>query len=210
MGLRIRILLLQLLLGSVLSFAGNDRQAWFDETPPLPSIPHGQGLAAPFAGVSDDALILAGGSWFEPGAVKRSYGDSIYVFRQTTDGRIWQPAGMLPAPVAYGVSVTIPEGVLCLGGEYDDEPTDKVFLMSMGVDGVVIEDGFPPLPAPATKLSAAAIGRNVYVVAGDRFWCLDLVKRLWQVLPKPPFESRLGAMMLSQSNGVNQLALIHI
>lgn len=204
MGFRKGIILFQLLLGSVLSFAGNDRQAWFKESSSLPPIPHSQGLAAPFAGVSNDALLLAGGSWFEPGAESRSYGDSIFVFRRTADGREWQSAGLLPVPVAYGASVTMPEGILCLGGEYEDVPTDKVFLMGWNGNGVIVEEGFPPLPSPATKLSAAAIGRDVYVVAGDRFWCLDLLKMSWQELPQPPFEPRLGAILLSQSNGVNQ------
>ena len=40
-------------------------------------------------------------------------------------------------PRAYGVSVTIPEGVLCVGGSNQDEPTDEVFLMRLIGDDVV-------------------------------------------------------------------------
>ena len=198
------LFILLLSLGSVLSFAGNDGQAWFKESSTLPPIPYSQGLAAPFAGVSNDALILAGGSWLEPGAESRSYGDSIYVLRQTDGGREWLPVGKLPDPVAYGASVTITEGILCIGGENEDAPSDKVFLMNWNGDEVVLADDYPSLPTHTTKLSAAAIGRNIYVVAEDRFWCLDLVKRSWQALPQPPFKPREGTIMLSQSNGVNQ------
>src|SRR5262249_2290415 len=74
---------------------------------PLPSLPGDIGLAGPFAGVSEDALIVAGGARFSqvplvPRGAKQCY-DTIYVLADP-DGA-WQVGGQLPRALAHGLSV---------------------------------------------------------------------------------------------------------
>src|SRR5438128_2044870 len=84
----------------------------------LPPLPDRIGFAAPFAGISGRALLVAGGANF-PGAMpweggQKLWYDSIYVLPKP-DAE-WLAGFKLPRPLAYGVSVSTPEGVLCAGG----------------------------------------------------------------------------------------------
>jgi N-acetylneuraminic acid mutarotase len=84
----------------------------------LPPIPDAEGFAGVFAGVSSGALIVAGGAnivgdkWAEP-FTKKWY-DSIFVLERP-DGA-WKRVANLPRPLGYGVSVSVAEGVVCVGG----------------------------------------------------------------------------------------------
>ena len=197
-----KVIILSLLLAAAVPvFAVDKVPGWFDSETPSVSLPTSRGLASYFGGVSNGALTVAGGSWFEDGADKRSYGDAIFVL--PAGSGTWQLAGNLDTPLAYGASVPFQDGILCLGGEFDDNPTDKVFLLRWNGSLIEIDDDYPPLPAPATKLSAAVLGKTVHVIAGNRFWKYDPDKKTWEELPAPPFTPRYGAVMLSQSNGVN-------
>src|SRR6187549_1212241 len=75
----------------------------------LPPLPEPLGVAAAFAGVSNGALIVAGGANFpdkmpwEGG--KKVWNDRIWVLEKP-DGQ-WREAGRLSRPLAYGVSLTV-------------------------------------------------------------------------------------------------------
>ena len=89
----------------------------------LPSIPNPVGLAAPFAGVSEGALIVAGGANF-PEAMpwaggKKVWHDSIYVLPKPD--ATWVSGGRLSRRLAYGVAVSVGDGVLCAGGSNERE-----------------------------------------------------------------------------------------
>src|SRR4051812_2685052 len=84
----------------------------------LPSLPDREGFAYPFAGISNGALIVAGGANFPgkrpwEGGTKVWY-DSAFVLERP-DGS-WKTGLTLPRPIGYGVSLTTPDGILCLGG----------------------------------------------------------------------------------------------
>lgn len=84
----------------------------------LPPLPDKEGFAAPFAGVSGGALIVAGGANF-PGkrpwdGGKKEWTDAVFVLEKP--GGKWVAGGKLPRPLAYGVSVTHGGGVVCVGG----------------------------------------------------------------------------------------------
>jgi hypothetical protein len=84
----------------------------------LPRIPDNVGFAAPFAGVSGGALIVAGGANF-PGAMPWEGGTKVWydsIFVLTTPDGSWRTNFKLPRPIGYGVSITTPGGVLCAGG----------------------------------------------------------------------------------------------
>lgn len=78
------------------------------------------GVSAPFVGISNGMLLVAGGCNFPDkpvteGGAKRYYSD-IFALDLSDKNAQWQKAGNLPLPVAYGASVTTPEGIVCIGG----------------------------------------------------------------------------------------------
>ena len=103
--------------------AGREGRAPADLTwTELPRLPDEHGLAGVFAGVSHDALIVAGGANFPFGrpwdedkhkATKVWY-DKVFVLADPQGP--WLTGFKLPRPTAYGVSVTTADGVVCLGG----------------------------------------------------------------------------------------------
>src|ERR1041385_6647101 len=84
----------------------------------LPSLPHKEGFAGSFAGVSHGALLVAGGANFpdkkpwEGG--KKIWYDTVFVLEKP-DGK-WKVAGKLPRLLGYGVSVTRGDCIVCVGG----------------------------------------------------------------------------------------------
>ena len=117
-------------------FGVYDRETLFCST--LPSIggnfrplPDPIGFAGPFAGTSGGALIVAGGANFPDkmpweGGRKVWY-DTAFVLDRT-NGQ-WRSALKLPRPLGYGVSVTTPDGVLCIGGSDATQHVRDVFLL---------------------------------------------------------------------------------
>ena len=103
----------------------------------LPSLPDPVGLAAPFAGVSGGALLVAGGANFPNGYPWQAGGiwhDDVYALTETNAQ--WKRSGQLPRPLAYGVSVTTKAGVLCVGGSDSDRHYGDVFLLKFSAAGI--------------------------------------------------------------------------
>src|SRR4051812_31057183 len=133
----------------------------------LPSIPDREGFAYPFAGVSNDALIVAGGANFPDkrpweGGTKRWY-DSVFVLERP-DGQ-WKQAGKLPRPIGYGVSITTADGILCLGGCDQDRHYADCFQMRWTGNDVKFTP-LPALPKPCANSCGALINNVVYVAGG--------------------------------------------
>ena len=165
----------------------------------LPALPDKHGFAAPFAGVSGDALIVAGGANFPDGypwdGGKKVFHDRIFVL--TAPDGSWQvSATRLPAPVGYGVSVTLPtrNSVLCIGGNDATGAHADVFEIVQTGGQVSLRRDLPPLPCPATMACGALLGNVVYVAGGEsggtthrRFLKLDLSAKApaWEELPWP-------------------------
>ena len=98
----------------------------------LPSLPDDLGVAGPFAGVHNDALIVAGGANF-PRPVwdnGKVWHDRIHVLTQSGDKLRWRHGGKVDRPVAYGAAVSTPAGVVCIGGNDAENTFDEVFLLS--------------------------------------------------------------------------------
>jgi N-acetylneuraminate epimerase len=163
------ISLLFVLLAAPFAVAGedptyqDDPMAWHQ----LPALPDEEGFASPFAGLSNNALIVAGGANFpekkpwEGGA--KIYHDRIFVLEKP-DGN-WIDAGKLPRPLAYGVSITTPQGLVCIGGNDAQRAYADVFLMQW-IDGKIRISYMPSLPKPITSATGALIGSTVYIAGG--------------------------------------------
>jgi solute:Na+ symporter, SSS family len=175
--------------------AGNDIVTWSElpEIPPAPGEARQFGLAGAFAGVHNDALIVAGGANFPNGAPwedgKKKWWDDIYVLVKTGDGHKWiHPKTKLPRPLAYGVSISTKDGVICIGGCDADACYSDVFRITWDADkGDVTVTPLPSLPKPLAFMGGARVGDSIYVVGGtegvgaatkatDTFEVLDLTQ----------------------------------
>ena len=123
------ILTLFLLLGTAVSTAGTpttqltetDAIRW-DSSLSLPQLDGTPniGIAGVFSGRIGGKLLIAGGANFpdrtpEANGEKRYHRD-LYIYDPSGSWQVIRDA--LPEPRAYGISVTLPEGVLCIGGMY--------------------------------------------------------------------------------------------
>src|SRR5687768_5098662 len=127
------------------------------ELPPRHGEEKNPGLAGVFAGTHGDVFIIAGGTNYPQGrpwtgAPRAVYSD-IYVLERTPrpDGLPvfeWINAGAdLPDAVSYGASVSLPDGVLCIGGATLSTVHDACFLLSWNSQERKVESSpFPRLP----------------------------------------------------------------
>lgn len=172
----------------------------------LPPIPDHEGFASPFAGVATGALIVAGGANFPDkrpweGGTKVWY-DRVFVLDKP-DGA-WKVAGRLPRPIAYGVSITTKEGVVCVGGSDAQGHHADAFLLTL-TGGNVTTTPLPPLPRPCANMCGALAGDSLYIAGGiatpdattalKTFWAMDLanVKAGWRALEPWPGRERMLA-----------------
>ncbi len=184
----------------------------------LPDLPNELGVAGPFVGISNNALIVAGGANF-PRPVwdhEKEWHDRIDVLTRSDDGFEWVSGGTLLQRCGYGASVTMPDGVLCMGGNDGVETFDDVFLLRWNAELRKIEIVvFPALPEPCAFGQATIIDGVVYLAGGQNangdtlhnFWALDLNETAdhdqtnWQALPAWPGESRAFNLTVHQHNG---------
>ncbi len=181
----------------------------------LPAVPDPNGFAGPFAGISNGALIVAGGANFPAGKPweggKKKWYDTIYILPENASE--WTIAGRLPHATGYGVSITIPDGVLCVGGDNSDGAFSDAFLMKRN-GGRVSAHEYPSLPARRTNLAGALLKDKVYVMGGieqssataarKECWVLDLkdLKSGWQSFEPYPGPARMLAAAASVGGSI--------
>lgn len=175
-----------------------------------------RGLAGVFAGRAGGRLVVAGGANFPDampweGGVKRWYQD-IYLYDANNGWQVFPDA--LPAAAAYGVSVTLPRGVVCIGGCDAERCMDEVFLLSVR-DGRPQIEAWPPLPVPLANAAGCLVGGRIYVAGGNEsmnparasshFFSLDTSNPAagWRRLPAWPGPARGYAVAAAQSDGMD-------
>lgn len=173
----------------------------------LADLPDREGFAGMFAGVSGDALIVAGGANFPDqrpweGGAKTWY-DEVWVLGSATAK--WQKAGRLPRPLAYGVSVTHENEIICAGGSNAEGHYADCFALRWA-KGELRRRELPPLPQPCANHCGAIADGVLYVAGGidkadstkalHTFWSLDLRKAdaRWIRLEPWPGKERMLAV----------------
>jgi len=179
----------------------------------LPPIPDREGFASPFAGSHNGALIVAGGANFpdkrpwESGT--KIWYDSVFVL--TAPDQPWKTGFKLPRPAAYGVSVTTPDGIICIGGGNAKRNFQDVFRLTW--DGTTIHAmPLADLPKPCAFMCGAIVNQTIYVTGGiekpdateclNTFWSLDYAeaKAQWKELD-PPLRSPARMLSVAASSG---------
>ena len=190
------------------------------ELPPAPGQSQQAGLAGAFSALHGEVLILAGGANFPEGAPweggKKVWWKDIYVLEKSPEGEprwLTNPAWKLPVPLAYGVAVSTPDGLLCIGGNNEAQVSDQVFLVRWNAEtGQITVEEKSAMPVPLAFAAGAKVGNQVYVAGGqqsnpgpatDTFLSLDLVTYQWQTLPAFPGPPRVVPVAAAQSDGLD-------
>lgn len=216
-SVRLRVVLLSFLLTAGCESAKPPAEPavlrW-DELPPLPDP---IGFAGPFAGVSGDALIVAGGANFPddgPGTRgEKVWHDRVFILPHP-DGQ-WQTGCRLPARRGYGVSVTWNDRVVCIGG--GDASAHSREVISLRWNGQTLEtEHWPRLPRPCANAAGVLLNDVIYLAGGietpasekalNTFWALDLRvpagERRWTELPSWGGPERTLPVMGAQGNKI--------
>ena len=171
------------------------------------------GVSAPFTGISNGMLLVAGGCNFPDkpvteGGTKKYYSD-IFALNLSNPASGWKKAGNLPFPVAYGATVTTPDGIICIGGNNSDTFFPDVCLLSWNTTDEKAEiNTLPSLPAPMDNLSATYTDHTVYVAGGNKntlpcnsFLSMDLTAGSnWVNLPDFPGAARVQSVLAAQKS----------
>ncbi len=180
---------------------------------PMPNI----GVAGAFSGVHNGAMMVAGGANFPNGMPwecgKKQYTNEIFVFIKNRNGKLnlqKQPFN-LPNNCAYGVSISTPKGIVCIGGENEKGASNKAFLMQWDTKKQQVSiQHLRNSPLSLTNASATCIGNTIYVVGGESdnkttnsFLSLDIneVKAAWKILPNLP-KPISHAVVVAQSKNI--------
>ena len=160
-----------------------------------------KGVSACFAGVTNDCLLMAGGCNFPvtpaaEGGKKRYYRD-IYIARLDGGSELkWQRVGALPEAAAYGVSVTMNDGIVCIGGCNEKTSLSRVFKIKIKQGKAVIET-LPSLPVPMDNFTGALQGDSLVVFGNQTVYSLNLAntKEGWR------FRTKTAAQRLQPISG---------
>ncbi len=133
----------------------------------LPPLPNALGVAGAFAGVSGDALLVAGGANF-PDKKPWEGGSKIWhreVFvLEKLDGE-WRRAGQLPVPLGYGVAVSHKRGLVCFGGSVVNHHHGSAIVLRWK-NGRLETELLLGMPEPRANLCGALVGNTAYLCGG--------------------------------------------
>jgi len=178
----------------------------------LPDMP--RAISGQFVGVSHGALLTAVGAYFPISPFKggeKQWTREIFVLKQGDEH--WKSNYALDHPLAYGASVTLQDGLLCIGGMDGERAYNDVFLLQWKDESIVRTD-YPALPQPCAMMSAAVLNDIVYVIGGQdqqkatraiqNFWALDLnnLSAGWQKLQPWPGPARILPVVVAQNGSV--------
>ena len=178
----------------------------------LPALSVGgtQGVAAAYAGTAGDAIIIAGGCNFPdtPAAEggKKVFYKDIFAFQNNA----WTKVGEMPKPLAYGVGISVADGVVCIGGTADGGKSESaVFLITLS-GGKATTKPLPPLPIALDQMAGAYGDGYLYVAAGqtDGKGSLKAFRlkypggEAWEALPDVPGQPRVQPCAVVQSGAL--------
>ena len=182
--------------------------ATFSKLPKL-QVNGDQGVSAPFAGVSNGYVLVAGGCNFPdtPAAEggKKCFYSDVYAWNGQSKDQ-WQKVGTLADSVAYGVSVSVPEGIVTVGGTNGKNSLLSSYLLSYNGSKVTTKL-LPALPVALDNMAGAYGGGYIYVAGGQTDGqAANKAFRLkwpdgkrWEALPDFPGKPRLQPVAAVQN-----------
>lgn len=181
----------------------------------LPALQVGgkQGVAAPFAASVGSSVWVAGGCNFPgvpaaEGGAKVFYKD-IYELPDAISGKSqWRKIGELPNALAYGTGVTVPDGMVCIGGTDGNKSYAEAVLLQRASNGKVALKVLPSLPVALDNTTGAYGNGYIYIAGGQSNGkASNAAFRLsypdgteWEQIPDFPGEARLQPASAIQNN----------
>lgn len=163
-----------------------------------------QGVSALYSGVLPDGrLLIAGGANFPKipaadGGAKAYYSDVYAAEVVPGEPFNWKKLGSLPVASAYGATVKVADGLVCIGGTTERGSLSAVYKLMLRDSRFTIEN-MPSLPVTIDNTSACLIDSTLYVLGGNvdgspscRAFSIDLQDLAggWQELPSFPGSPR--------------------
>lgn len=167
-----------------------------------------QGVSASYTGIYGGYLYVAGGCNFPEtpaaeGGAKRYY-KGVYVAKTTNSDKLeWQKAGELPEASAYGVSLSTPKGIVCIGGTGNAGPLKSAYIIRYDAKaGTLHVENLPDMPYPVDNMCGTynSSTNTIYISGGNAGGCpanklltlsLDSSDAGWQEYDPFPGEARL-------------------
>jgi N-acetylneuraminic acid mutarotase len=180
------------------------------------------GLAGAFAGITNDAVLFAGGANFPKAPPwqggEKAFSNKVHLLRKTSDGSVeWSASiGALARPLSYGVSISTPRGVVLIGGCDASRCYADVYRAALEASGSIRMENLPPLPHPLAFATGAVLDNKIYIAGGqnsvdhavatDRVYRLDLSKEgspqfAWEEIAPLP-KARVLALGAATSDGL--------
>lgn len=190
-----------------------EQTEWYS-LPDLPGM-KGIGVSAPFTGISNGHLLVAGGCNFpdKPAADggRKCYYNEIWTLNLTYPSAEWVKSGELPEPLAYGASVATPEGLVWIGGNNEKKTFQTVWFVTWNNQkGKPDFKPLPTLPEGMDNLAATYADGMLYVAggnkagkAGNTFLALRLTGtpgKKWIQLPDFPGPARVQPVLAAQQS----------
>ena len=171
---------------------------------PFPSATDGteKGLSAVYAGIVDDNMFFMGGCNFpeEPAAEggKKRFYKAIYTAPIPTDNDTvlqWQKIGEIDEASAYGVSVSMLGGIVCVGGNNGKKSLSTANIIMVDKDSMKVTiNPLPDLPVALDNMGGAALDTMIFVAGGNangipsnRVFLLDFTNLQQEWIELPPF-----------------------
>lgn len=170
----------------------------------LPSVRKGKphiGLAGPITGLVGDYLLIGGGANFSDlppwdGGAKEIHKE-VFIYRKEGTELCLAAQDSLSMAVAYAASLSLPNGLLVIGGETPDGKTAACRLIKYDspTKKITVSD-FPNLPIPLANMGAVVHGNKLLVAGGetpdavsDQVLQLDLahLEKGWVCVGKLPY-----------------------
>ena len=139
--------------------------------PPL-RVNGNEGVSAPFAGTFNDAIWVAGGCNFPnvpaaDGGSKMFYKDVYALPHPEKAGESWRKVGELPQALAYGVGLSVPHGMVCIGGTDGKASRREVWLLQLDASHHLTTKALPSLPQGLDNMAGAYGNGYIYVAGGQ-------------------------------------------
>ena len=170
--------------------------------PPL-AVGCDEGVSAPFIATVNGRLWVGGGCNFphRPAAEggEKVYYAAIYELDGLQPAGRWRKVGSLPRPLAYGVSMTVPEGAVWVGGCNAEGSRSEAWLVTADGQGLPRLQALPSLPVALDQMGGAYGGGYLYVAGGQTNGCPSQAAfrlawpggKCWERLPDLPGRARL-------------------
>jgi N-acetylneuraminic acid mutarotase len=176
------------------------------------------GLAGVYSGLTDNKLLILGGSNF-PGLPpwengSKSWWNDLYCY-DTIQKRWKIQKNFLEAGRAYGLSIQLKDGFVGIGGCDEKQCYKTIFFVKQEGDSIICDTTtYPPLPITLANMSGTLLNNKIYVAGGQEtiingksskhFLVLDISskKKEWIELPSWKGHSLSYSVCTTQSGKV--------